>query len=597
MKYTFILRFLTVVVAFSTLSSCQKYLDRRPIANVTQDDFFQNPQQIQAALTGVYNAIGARTISPGFNNPTPYYARMDFFTEIGIERALSGTIGSGTYAPNDGSTTELWIGFYQVIQRANTLLFYMPRAQNTMTPAEYNRVIAEAKTIRAMAYWHLVVLFGDVPLILTQASDPSLTDNMQRTPKQQVIQTIIADLETVFNNLDWQPSQVGRVSRGVAMGVAARLAMEAKNYTYVANITDQIIQSNQYNLNPVFQNLFRRTGQNVNLNREIMFIYPYGDADVGSFNYLNLVYGSRNQGGQSSLFPTQFIVDLFETRDGMNIATSPLYNPARPNQNRDPRMAQTVVVPGDTLLIQSGLGFNNVVFNFFDRTQAIYNPTSGAITFPSTVNNVDSANIFGPRLNGLGSLVKKYMQDRDVNGTAGNLYRVGWIYMRFAEILLLNAEAKLELNRPATEVAASVNRVRARAGMPNIDAPTLASPTALRQLVRREKTVELAFEGIHIADLRRWDDGGYARVVMPLQLYGQPNSRMSLVAGQGLVFNTPAPPPVFHPTYNVPVQWPQGDQLRLKREQRVFNSPQHLLNPIPQGERDRSPSLTQNPGW
>ena len=597
MKHTFLKITVLSVVILAAFSSCKKYLDRQPISNITQDDFYNNAQQVQAALTGVYNAIGARTISSGFNNPTPYYARMDMFTEIGLERGTNGTIASGTYNSGDGITAELWAGFYQVIQRANNLLFYMPKAQATMSAAEYNRVIAETKTIRALAYWHLISLFGDVPYL---TAPPKSTDDVltiTRTNKKQVIQSIIADLETIYNNLDWTPSQVGRVSRGVAMGVAARLAMLDKNYTLAASITDAIITGGPYNLNPVFQNLFRRAGQNANVNNEIMFIYPYGDADVGSFNYLNLSFGSRNQGGQSGLFPTQFLVDLFETIDGQNIATSPLYNPAKPNANRDPRMKQTVVVPGDTMIIQSGLGFNSIVFNFYDRTQAIYNTTNNTITFPSTATNQDSANIFGPRVNGLGNLVKKYLQDRDVNGTAGNLYRVGWIYMRFAEILLINAEAKLEAGRPASEVVIPVNRVRARAGMPAVSNAVASNLTALRQLVRREKTVELAFEGIHLPDMRRWDDGGYARVVMPLQLYGQANSPMTLVPGVGLIFTNPAPPPVFDPVYNVPVSWPNGDQLRLKRELRIFNSPQHLLNPIPQGERDRVPTLTQNPGW
>jgi hypothetical protein len=597
MKFS-ITKYAIVAVLFTaTLSSCEKYLDRKPLSSISQDDFYNNAQQVQAALTGVYNSIGARTISPGFNNPTPYYVRMDAFTELGIERNLTGTIGSGTYTAGDGTTAELWAGFYQVVQRANNLLFYMSRAQGTMSAAEYNRVIAEAKTLRAMAYWYLVTYFGDVPYFTTPSSDPANLSNVTRTNKKVIINALIADLETVYSSLDWMPAQQGRVSRGVAMGIAARLAMVDKNYTLAASITDNIIANGGYNLNPVFQNLFRKAAQNINAGNEIMFIYPYGDTDIGSFNYLNLTLGSRNQGGQSSLFPSQFLVDLFECRDGKNIATSPLYNPAKPNQSRDPRMAQTVVVPGDTLLIQPGLGFNSIVFNFFDRTQAIYNTTTSAITFPSTAVNQDSANIFGPRVNGLGNLVKKYLQDRDVNGTAGNLYRVGWIYMRFAEILLINAEAKLESGQPLSGVVTQINRVRTRAGMPMVDATTAGNITLLRQLVRREKTLELAFEGLHLPDMRRWDDGAYARLVMPLQLYGQANSRMTLVPGVGLVFNTPAPPPVFDATYAVPVSWPSGDALRLKREQRIFNSPQHLLNPIPQGERDRMPSLTQNPGW
>lgn len=548
---------------------------------------------MQQALTGVYNAIGARTISPGYSNPTTYYSKFDLFTEIGMERGLSGTIASGAYDATNGTVAEIWGGFYQVIQRANNLLLYMTKAEAVMDPAEYRRVIAEAKVLRAMAYWHLISFFGDVPFFTKPPANQQELFEFTRTDKKTIIAFLLTDLEAAANDLDWNPTQAGRVSKGVAKGIGARLAMLDNNYTYAATITDDIIANGGYGLNPVFQNLFRKAGQTINVNREIMFYYPYGDADAGSFNYLNLVQGSRNNGGQSSHFPTQFLVDLFECVDGKNIAESPLYNPAKPNANRDPRMVQTVTVPGDTLIVQ---GFNSIVFDFYSRYIKRYNPTTQVVDFPLIVNQ-DSANIFGPRVNGLGNLWKKYLQDRDINGTAGNGYKVGWVYMRFAEILLINAEAHLEKGSPAATVAASVNRVRARAGMPNVAADVLADINKLRQLVRREKTVELANEGLHLPDMRRWDNGAYAAKVMPLQMYGQTNSPVTFTPGVGLEFVNPAPIPTFDPVYNVPIAWPNGDATRLKRELRVFRTPQHLLCPIPRGEIDKVPGLTQNTGW
>lgn len=582
------------MVVVAGFTSCKKYLDRNPLSANTQANFYRNAAEVQQALTGVYNAIGARTISPGFANPTPYYAKMDLYTELGMERNLSGTIGSGKYDPNDGTVAELWAGFFQVVQRANNLMFYMTKAKEVMPAAEYNRVIAEAKVLRAMAYWHLITYFGDVPFFTEPPATAEDIYNFTRTNKKTIINFLLTDLEAAANDLAWDPLQPGRVSKGVAKGIGARLAMLDKNYTYAATITDDIIANSGYGLNPVYQNLFRKAGQTANVNKEIMFFYPYGDADAGSFNYLQLVQGSRNNGGQSSHFPSQFLVDLFECTDGQNIAVSPLYNPARPNRNRDPRMKQTVIVPGDTIIVQ---GFTSIVFNFYNQFAATYNTTTGAITYPSTTVNQDSANIYGPRLNGLGNLWRKYCQDRDINGTAGNLYKVGWLYMRFAEILLINAEAHIEKGSASSVVAASINKVRQRAGMPNVDAATLADPNKLKQLVRREKMVELANEGLHMADLRRWDDGAYAAKVMPIQLYGQANSSMRFVAGVGLELVTPAPPPAFDATYGVPISWPNGDALRLKRELRIFNSPQHLLCPIPQGERDKVRGLSQNTGW
>jgi hypothetical protein len=479
------------------------------------------------------------------------------------------------------------------VQRANNLLFYMTKAQSVMPPADYNRVVAEAKVLRALAYWYLLSYYGDVSFFTTPPATSDEIYNFKRTAKSTIIKALLPELEAAAADLDWAPAQAGRVSKGVAFGVAARLAMLDKNYAYAATVTDNIIASGPYGLNPVFQNLFRLAGQKANAANEIMFWYPYGDTDPGSYNYLALVQGSRNQGGQSSHFPTQFLVDLFECTDGKTIAESPLYNPAQPNKNRDPRMAQTVIVPGDTVIVQ---GFTSMVFDFADTYLAGYNTTTKAITFPTTTANQDSANIFGPRQNGLGNLWRKYVQDRDINGTAGNLYRVGWIYMRYAEILLINAEAHLEKGDGTSTVVTPLNKVRARAGMPAVSAAAQGDPAKLRQLVRKEKMVELANEGLHWPDMQRWDDGAYAAKVMPLQLYGEAKSGMRLTP-TGLEFIVPAPPPTFDPTYNVPVAWPAGDQLRLKRELRIYNKGQHSLLPVPLGEILKNPNLTQNTGW
>ena len=322
----------SIIISSLGLTSCNKYLDREPLSSITQRDFYSNPAEVNAALNGVYNAIGARTISPGFGNPTPYYAKMDLYTELGLERGLSGTIASGTYDVTNGTVAELWAGFYQAIQRANNLLFYMTKAQNQMTPAEYSKVQAEAKVIRAMAYWHLIGYFGDVPFLVNPPSQDEISA-LTRTSKKTIIDFLLKDLEGAAASLNWLPEQAGRVSKGVAMGLGARLAMLDGNYNYAATITDNIIANGPYGLNPVYENLFRKNGQASNVANEIMWYYPFGDADAGSFNYLQLVQGSRNNGGQSSHFPSQFMVDLFECRDGQTIATSPLYNPARPNQN------------------------------------------------------------------------------------------------------------------------------------------------------------------------------------------------------------------------------------------------------------------------
>ena len=156
MKYRKYILIASVTTFLVGATSCKKYLDKLPLDTITTEAFYSDATQVNQALTGVYNAFGARTVSPGYGNPTPYYAKMDLFTEIGLERGLNGTIGSGAYSPTATTVAEIWNAFFQTVQRANSLLFNMQRAQAVMTPADYSRVQAEARILRALAYWHLV---------------------------------------------------------------------------------------------------------------------------------------------------------------------------------------------------------------------------------------------------------------------------------------------------------------------------------------------------------------------------------------------------------------------------------------------------------
>jgi starch-binding outer membrane protein, SusD/RagB family len=587
-----------IIFCVSLSTSCKKYLDRTPLDSITTEGFFTNSAEANQALVGVYNGLGVRTISPGFNNATSYYSKFDLYTEIGSERDVNNTmtIAWGAYPTNFTSVTEIWAGFYAVVQRANTLLFYLPKLKNVLDAQEYASIEAQTKTLRGLAYWHLVVFYGDVPFFtkpLTSAEFAGAT----RTPKKDIVSFLIKDLKEAATALPWTPTQRGRVSRGVALGSAARLAMVNKQYADVVSLTDEIIANGGYGLNPVFSNLFRKSGMESNTANEIMFYYPFGETDNGSFSNLSVVQDSRNNaGGQSSHFSTQFLVDLFECTDGLNIAQSPLYDPAKPNHNRDPRLAQTVIVPGDTLIVQ---GNQPMIFTPTNPQVFLFNTTTRAITVSPTLVNQDSISPFGARAQGLGYLWKKYLQDRET--VSNNLYKTGWIYMRFAEILLLNAEAKFENGVAAGEVAPIVNRVRSRSRMPNVSAAVIANANAFRQLIRREKTVELANEGIHIADMRRWDDGAYAEKVMNIgRMVGAPTSNMRLVSGRGFIYNTAAAVPGFDAQLLVPTNYSASAAARVTRgfEVRSFVKGKHELFPIPQADVDRSNrTLQQNPGW
>jgi hypothetical protein len=158
--------------------------------------------------------------------------------------------------------------------------------------------------------------------------------------------------------------------------------------------------------------------------------------------------------------------------------------------------------------------------------------------------------------------------------------KVGFILMRYAEILLTYAEAKIELNEIDGTVTGAINQVRARAGQP---ATALTSQSDLRTLIRRERAVEFAGEGLRLFDLRRWD------------IYGKANSLP--IVGFSLDPAIPAARPVFDAD-NVPNYASSINQrIRFRNQTRANTNAKYKLWPIPQPEIDNNPNLTQNTGW
>ena len=149
--------------------------------------------------------------------------------------------------------------------------------------------------------------------------------------------------------------------------------------------------------------------------------------------------------------------------------------------------------------------------------------------------------------------------------------------MRYADILLMHAEAKIELNQLDAGMLSAINLVRARAGQP---AATIGSQAQMRQLVRRERTVEFGGEGLRLADLRRWD------IVLP--------AMNTVVVGAATNPLDPPATPTFDindiPTYTA------AKRISVRAQTRT-NTARHKLWPIPQGEIDKNPNIVQNPGW
>ena len=297
---------------------------------------------------------------------------------------------------------------------------------------------------------------------------------------------------------------------------------------------------------------------------------------------------------QSSHFPSQALVDKFEGKDGLRIDASAVYNPLTPRLNRDNRLKWTVSMNGDTLLynVQASASGSYIqpkektIFDLYSANRRRFNWITGV--FDNVVGgNTDWIGNTGGGIQwavgaagsrgGVGYVWKKYVDSTQIH----QLTKTGYVLMRYADILLMYAEAKIELNQIDASVVNAINLVRNRAGQPAIVAGAQAQ---MRQIVRRERAVEFAGEGLRLFDLRRWD------------IYDKANSGPVV----GAAFDPLVAPasPVFDandiPDYSASI----NQRIRFRNQIRNNNNPKFKLWPIPQFEIDVNPTgMKQNLLW
>ena len=579
-----------------SFSACQKFLDRKPLDASSATTFLSNQAEMEQGLTGVY----ASSMWVIINN-TPMLFEIEASTDMAMKRGgnASDQIAMGDGGPflvTNAVTVNAWNQAYKLVQRANQQIAGMENGRANVTTATFNRIKAEALVLRAWGYLHLMTWFGDVPFYKVP---PTVTEvlSAKRTPVATIVTEMNKDLDeaaAAFDAAGTSPVQtLGRVNKAVALGVKAKLALLVKDFKTAAAATKTIIDGAQYSLNPSFQNLFSLAGQSTNAGREILFCQTY-PTDVNEPQNWGPILGVPRQvtNSQSSHFPSQALVDQFEDRSGNRIDASTTYDPANPRLGRDRRLAWSIYQPGDTMVHfaskTAALPYNNLrertIFNIYTNVRRKFNWNTGAWDNVTGNNDWIGAQAAGIQwqvsatgnIGGVGYVWNKYNDSTQYTFES----KVGYILLRYADILLMYAESKIELNEIDATVTAAINAIRARGGQP---ATALASQSDLRTLVRRERAVEFAGEGLRLFDLRRWD------------IYAKANSVP--IVGISLDPTVPAARPVFDAN-NIPDYATSINQrIRFRAQTRANTNAKYKLWPIPQPEIDNNPGITQNPGW
>lgn len=551
-KYLYSLMMLAILTA-----SCEK-LDRYPFSNPSSETFYSNKVEMDLAVNSLYeNWMYPQDGEEWSDN---LWQRSGTGNDI-----IHGTGTTQTYWP----FTFRWATAYKMIARANGILDNINNAKD-ITDAYRTQIEAQARFSRAYEYSLLVTHYGDVPLFKT-ISTLSEAKNATRTPKAEVVKFIYDEMDFAASVLPkTYTTGLKYFTKGVALGMKARLAISLNDWAVAADASKKVMELSVYDLYPSYRNLFLRAGQR---SSEIIFSFPRSATYNNTYDIQYTM--SRNAGGYASNIPTLELIDSYECTDGQTIDKSPLYNHKNPFVNRDPRLKATIVTPGENWL---GFAYENHP----DSTQVFSTKDN------KKVLNRDSKNSSSPFASFTGYLFKKGIDETQL--AQFNKVDLDQIIMRYAEILLIYAEAKIELNQIDQTVVNAINQVRARAyGVP-VSATmlypviTTTDQAALRRILRRERRVEFALEGRRYTDLLRWK---IVEKAFNKKVVGVPVNKADYPFAGTPVFDEDDIPSydAFISKLTVP-------------DVRFFNPEKHYLWPVPFAEISLNPGLLpNNKGW
>jgi hypothetical protein len=547
MKKINIIGSLILLFIMGITSSCtKKFLDRTPSDRLSSETFFTQKKDLIYAVNGCYAAIGFCDWGTNWGYSTTLL-RIENVTDNSVDEHSWNELydmALGTGSAYDPFVSYYWKSRWKGIQRCNRVIENAHKVKN-IDPDLKARLVSEAHFLRDYFYFDMVYLWGDVPY-LTKSITPEEAIGIPRTNKDIVMDSLVKDLTDAAAHLPlkYPDSDLGRATKGAALALKARILLYQKKWKEAAAAAKAVMDLKEYHLYPDYKKLFSYAGID---NEEVIFDLQEMPDKQWNFTLQN--FGPNSVGGWSSGTPTQSLVDAYECIDGKTIDQSPLYDPTHPYQNRDPRLAATILYPGHPWL------------------NGVYNTIPGA-SYPGKqiVPGDDLHDGTGGQWNKTftGYNWLKYMDD-GTDYYNGNMWNgsIHLILIRYAEVLLTYAEAKIEANEIDQSVADAINAVRERASMPDIQ---LGNQDDMRKIVRRERRVEFAFEGLRLMDIRRWH---IAQDVMN----GIPKM---------LRYKDGHPDPNGTPIY--------------KLDKRYFDPNKDYLWPIPQSEIDVS-KIAQNPGW
>lgn len=553
------MNYIKLLLVGAVVVSCTD-LDLQPKSQSSVPTFYSNEKELELAVNSLYTITN-------FSNDD------EAFSDNLWDRVATGNVITfGTMTSDNSTVLSYWSSAYSCIAKANAFLENKDKAKDNTPATKMLNLEAEARAIRALQYARLITHFGDVPLI-TETGSLADSYKLVRTSQEEVLDFIFSELDWAALNLPDSYSGVKRLTKGAALAIKARTALYMSKWDVAAAASKAVMDlaaTGVYSLHANYSELFLKEG---GTSKEIIISLPRSE-QLGVRVTGNQPFIPNLSGGYGSKNPTWDLMVSYECVDGLPVDESPMYNPQRPFDNRDPRLAMTIVEFGIPWL-----GF-------------IYQPHPDSLLVKDAggvlVSNRNSRGVnVNSSWNGL--VWKKGIDETWLDV----IHDMDYIALRYAEMLLTYAEAKVELNQIDASVLDAINQVRARAyGVAVADVasyPAVATTDAaeLKTIIKRERRVEFALEGTRYMDLIRWR---IAEKALTRPVYGMPDPANQdrskwLFAGAPAIDEDGVP------------DWTPLLGTIKRIADRNFNKDRQYVWPIPSRERLLNDKLTQNPEY
>jgi hypothetical protein len=459
-------KIILIAISIFLLTACNKNnLNVVPGSELSSATFWRNATDANEATVGVYSVWAS-------SHPYQIYFADDWSDDAIATGFWHGFYyyiwGEGNISPQDANLNNYWAALYSVIRSSNVFLTNVGKCQ--MDSTARNELIGQVKFIRAYEYFILYYASGEVPLV----SQPLDLNQLKvpRAPAGGTVSFILQDLNDAITDLPIAASQSGRITQGAALALEARVQLYQGQYVDAAKTAQKVMNLNVYQLlRTTAGDGYHQLANTKQSNNQEEILAWQNDG----VNRNNDQVSNMNCFTNVLVSPTKALVDSYDSYNKSTDQIVPVDESTATSRfaNRDPRLDFTI---GHT-----GLNVNGQTLN--SATYPLSNESTG----------------YG---------VVKYITD-EVKANSPH-FTTDNMLIRYAEVLLIYAEAKIEANQIDQSVLNAINDVRSRAyGTTLTDVahyPEVISidQVTLRKIVRNERRVELAFEGLRWFDLKRW---------------------------------------------------------------------------------------------